>query len=179
VGTLALFLFFFFGCCVFFWSPLAHPDELGVPLELESDKVPDSKLCFEACGNLVCILVCRELAFAAASPTRLFVFRPGSIPQVLCEIAVGVGSVLAIVSNVDGVEVVLQEVAGHCAIVMMPHPSHIYYWLLVQRQLTRLKKGAEGVVDAINTVVERSSEDRRGVREMMRSVDVIIGLILK
>jgi hypothetical protein len=108
---LTLFLRFFF--CSF----LAHSLELEVSLEIETDIDSDSKLRFEGCGNVDGVILRMEEGSGVASPTRLLVFRPASLLQLLCEKAVRGGSVLAIVSNVDGVEVVWQEVSGHDAIV--------------------------------------------------------------
>ena len=95
---------------------LAHSIELEVSLEIESDIDSNSKLRFEACGNVDGVILRMEEGCVVVSPTRLLVFRPASMLQLLCEKSVG-GSVLAIVSNVDGVKVVLQEVSGHDTIV--------------------------------------------------------------
>ena len=100
-------------CVLSFWSfLLAHSVELEVSLEVESDEDPDSKLRFEECGNVVGVILRVEEGFVVGSPTGLLISRPTSLLELLCENSVGGGPVLASVSNVDTVEVVLQEISG-------------------------------------------------------------------
>ena len=107
-------IFLRLACVLSFWSfLLAHSVELEVPLELESDENPVSKLRFEECGNVVGVILRVEEGFVVGSPTGLLVSRPTSLLELLCENSVGRRPVLASVSNVDTVEVILREVSGH------------------------------------------------------------------
>ena len=107
------FIFLRLACVLSFWSfLLAHSVDLEVSLEVESDEDPDSKLRFEECGNVVGVILRVEEGFVVGSPTGLLISRPTSLLELLCENSVGGGPVLASVSNVDTVEVVLQEISG-------------------------------------------------------------------
>lgn len=110
----AFLIFLPLACVFFFWSILlAHSVELEVSLEVESDEDPVSKLRFEECGNVVGVILRVEEGFVVGSPTGLLVSLPTSLLELLCKNSVGRGPVLASVSNVDTVEVILQEVSGH------------------------------------------------------------------
>ena len=129
---MGIFLIFLCLACVlsflFWFFFLAHSVELEVSLEVESDKDPISKLRFEECGNVVGVILRMEEGFVVGSPTGLLVFRPTSLLELLCENSVGGGPVLASVSNVDSVEVILQEVSGHVnAIVRMVREYEEYH----------------------------------------------------
>lgn len=86
---------------------------MEVSLEVESDEDPISKLRFKVDGNVVGVVLRMEEGFVVGSPTGFFVLRPTSLLELPCENSVGRGPVLASVSNVDAVEVILQEVSGH------------------------------------------------------------------
>jgi hypothetical protein len=104
---------------------LAHLDEMEVTLVLESDENTESIVRFECIGDEVGI-VGYSNSRLAASPTRLLVIRPASLAQSSREVFVDVGSVVAIVFDVVGAEVVLQDVVGHDdAIVKIPLISYV------------------------------------------------------
>jgi len=88
-------------------------DEIEMPLVLESSEDSDSILSFEVVGNFVCVVLHLKSRFAVAPPARLLVSDPATLTELPCKMAVDGGSVVAIASNVNGVEVVLQEIVGH------------------------------------------------------------------
>jgi hypothetical protein len=93
-------------------------------LVLESDEDTESIVRFERVGDEVGIVGCSKSRLAA-SPTRVLVLRPASLTQSSRELFVDVRAVVAIVLDVVGAEVVLQDVVGHGdAIVKMPLSKH-------------------------------------------------------
>ena len=54
-----------------------------------------------------------ESCFVVVPPTGPLVSDPAALTEFPCKMSVDGGSVVAIVSNVKGVEVVLQEIVGH------------------------------------------------------------------
>jgi hypothetical protein len=89
---------------------LADLDELEVPLVLESDEDANSILRFKLCCDGVAFGTGFKERFAGASPTRVLMFRPASSSQPTTEELVDVRSVMVIVSDVVGAEVVLKDV---------------------------------------------------------------------
>jgi hypothetical protein len=83
-------------------------NEIEMPLVLESSEDPDSVPSFEVVGNIVCVNLRPESRFVVAPPARLLVSDPATLTEFPCKMLVDGGSVVAIVSNVSGVEVVLQ-----------------------------------------------------------------------
>jgi hypothetical protein len=92
---------------------LAHTDKLEVSLVFESDEDANSILCFELIRDEVGIVVCINEGFAVASPTRVLVFRPPLSAQPSHKKFVDVGAFVAIVFDVVGAEVVLEDIVWH------------------------------------------------------------------
>ena len=100
---------------------LAHRDELGVALLLESDKDADSILRFSLICNEVGGGVCLVDWQPVSSPARVLVFRPPSSTQSSADEFIDVRAVVAIFLDVEAAEVVLKDVVGHgVAIIVEP-----------------------------------------------------------
>ena len=84
-------------------------------LVLESSEDSESKVRFEVVGNGACVGLGLETGFAVASPARLLVSDPSSKTEQLSEVSVNGGPLdwWNHVSDVNGVEVVLQDIVGH------------------------------------------------------------------
>jgi hypothetical protein len=89
---------------------LAHTDKLEVSPVFESDEDANSILCFELIRDEVGIIVCINEGFAVASPTRVLVFRPPLSAPPSPKKFVDVGDFVAIVFDVVGAEVVLEDI---------------------------------------------------------------------
>ena len=82
---------------------------------VESSDDSASKVRFEVVGSGVCVGLGLETRFADAPPARLLVSGPDSKTELLSEVAVNGGPFdwWNPVSDVNGVEVVLQDIVGH------------------------------------------------------------------
>ena len=86
---------------------------MALPLEVSEDS--DSKVRFEVGGNCVCVGLGFEKGFPDASPARFLVSGPASLSELLSEVPVYGGTVdwWNSVADVDGVEVILENIVLH------------------------------------------------------------------
>ena len=99
----------------FFGFLRPHLEEVAIALVVELSDDFDSKVCFEVVDSGVCVSLGLETRFANAPPARLLVSGPASKTELLSKVSVDSGPFdwWNPVSDVNGVEVVLQDIVGH------------------------------------------------------------------
>jgi hypothetical protein len=96
---------------------LAHDEELEVSLVYEPDEDANSVSRFKFKRDEVGVVFGCQKPFVDGCPARVLVSRPSSSTKPSPEEFLDVGTVVAILFDVVGTEIVLKDVVGHVAIV--------------------------------------------------------------